>query len=257
MSLGSSSTGATPAQPHVVVVDDEAEVRSLLSRYLSTQSLRVSTAADGGELRALVRSGPVDVVLLDLGLGSEDGLDLLRELRREWHGAVIIVSGRGEAVERIVGLEIGADDYVTKPFDLRELLARIRSVLRRAAGHAPPPAAVASAEASAGKSPALLFSGFRLEPDARRLLDADGAEVALTTGEFDLLLALARAGQRVLSRDQLMNALHGRDAGPFDRAIDAQVGRLRRKLGDPPEQPVLIKSVRGAGYLFAAEVRRG
>jgi DNA-binding response OmpR family regulator len=246
------------ALPHVVVVDDEEEVRVLLQRYLSSQALRVSAVADGAALRELVGAEAVDLVLLDLGLVGEDGLDVLRALRREWHGAVIIVSGRGEAVERIVGLEIGADDYVTKPFDLRELLARIRSVLRRAAPSHGGATGAEPAPANAGRdSPALLFGGYRLEPEARRLLDASGAEVPLTTGEFDLLLALARAAQRVLSRDQLMNALHGRDAGPFDRAIDAQIGRLRRKLGDSAEQPTLIKSVRGAGYLFAADVRKG
>jgi DNA-binding response OmpR family regulator len=245
--------------PHVAVVDDDPEVRALLARYLGGQSLRVSAVGDGAGLRALVRAGPVDVVLLDLGLPGEDGLDVLRALRRDWHGAVIIVSGRGEAVERIVGLEIGADDYVTKPFDLRELLARIRSVLRRAAPAAAVLAPAAPSAVSPADSPverALLFAGFRLEPGARRLVDGTGTEVALTTGEFDLLLALARAGQRVLSRDALMNALHGRDAGPYDRAIDAQVVRLRRKLGDPADRPSLIKSVRGAGYLLAVDVQR-
>ena len=259
MTIG-PAPGAT-ASPHVVVVDDDEEVRVLLQRYLGGQSLRVSVAADGAGLRALIGGGDVDLVLLDLGLAREDGLDVLRELRREWHGAVIIVSGRGEAVERIVGLEIGADDYVTKPFELRELLARIRSVLRRATPGPSPSLQGAGVETHPSEnprqSPVLLFAGFRLEPDARRLLDPAGLEVSLTSGEFDLLLALLRGAQRVLSRDQLMNSLHGRDAGPFDRAIDAQVGRLRRKLGDSAEQPALIKAVRGAGYLFAAEVRRG
>jgi len=261
MTLGTAPGATVPQQPHVVVVDDDEEVRALLQRYLGGQSLRVSAASDGAGLRDLMRGGSVDLVLLDLGLAGEDGLDVLRELRREWHGAVIIVSGRGEAVERIVGLEIGADDYVTKPFDLRELLARIRSVLRRfaLAGGVPSPGTGADvrAPAQAGKSPVLVFAGFRLDPDARRLVDPAGADVSLTSGEFDLLLALLHGAQRVLTRDQLMNSLHGRDAGPFDRAIDAQVGRLRRKLGDSAEQPALIKSVRGAGYLFAAEVRRG
>lgn len=244
MPLGPAPGATVPSPQHVVVIDDDEEVRDLLRRYLGGQSLRVSAAPDGAGLRALLRGGDVDLVLLDLGLAGEDGLDVLRELRRDWHGAVIIVSGRGGAVERIVGLEIGADDFITKPFELRELLARIRSVLRRTG-------------AETGKPSALLFAGFRLEPEARRLLDPAGLEVPLTSGEFDLLLALLQGAQRVLSRDQLMNSLHGHDAGPFDRAIDAQVGRLRRKLGDSAEQPALIKAVRGAGYLFAAEVRRG
>lgn len=255
MTLGPAPGVAVPSPQHVVVIDDDEQVRDLLQRYLTGQSLRVSAASDGAGLRALLRGGDVDLVLLDLGLAGEDGLDLLRDLRREWDGAVIIVSGRGEAVERIVGLEIGADDFVTKPFELRELLARIRSVLRRAV-----PAAGASAQgasAETGKPSVLLFAGFRLEPQARRLLDPAGRELALTSGEFDLLLVLLQGAQRVLTRDQLMNSLHGRDAGPFDRAIDAQVGRLRRKLGDSAEHPALIKAVRGAGYLFAVEVRRG
>jgi DNA-binding response OmpR family regulator len=260
MTLEPAAGTTLHGQPHVVVVDDDEEVRSLLRRYLGTQSLRISVAPDGQGLRALLRGGDVDLVLLDLGLAGEDGLDVLREVRRDWHGAVIIVSGRGEAVERIVGLEIGADDYVTKPFDLRELLARIRSVLRRVpAQRAAPPGEAAEAEPASrsGRPAALLFAGFRLEPDSRRLLDPAGHDVPLTTGEFDLLLALLRGAQRVLTRDQLMNALHGRDAGPFDRAIDAQVLRLRRKLGDPADHPVLIKSVRGAGYLLAVDVHRG
>jgi two-component system OmpR family response regulator len=157
-------------------------------------------------------------------------------------------------VERVVGLELGADDYVTKPFDLRELLARIRSVLRRSALRS----AIAPAQpsASAGGAPAFEFGGFRLEPDARRLLAADGREVALTTGEFDLLHALLQRPNLVLSRDQLMNSVHGREAGPYDRAIDVQIGRLRRKIEADPAHPHLIKSVRGAGYLFAASVTR-
>jgi DNA-binding response OmpR family regulator len=259
MTLEPAAGTTLHGQPHVVVVDDDEEVRALLRRYLGAQSLRVSVAADGAALRSLLRVGDVDLVLLDLGLPGEDGLDVLRELRREWHGAVIIVSGRGEAVERIVGLEIGADDYVTKPFDLRELLARIRSVLRRApaARGEAVDAVDADPGSRSGRPTALLFAGFRLEPEARRLLDPAGHDVPLTTGEFDLLLALLHGAQRVLTRDQLMNALHGRDAGPFDRAIDAQVLRLRRKLGDPADHPVLIKSVRGAGYLLAVDVRRG
>jgi two-component system OmpR family response regulator len=170
----------------------------------------------------------------------------MRELRNQWHGPVIIISGRGESVERVVGLELGADDYVTKPFDLRELLARIRSVLRRAQP-APPsaPATVRGYE----------FEGLRLEVLARRLTGPNGREIALTTGEFELLLALIQRSNQVLTRDQLMNAVHGREAGPYDRAIDVKIGRLRRKLEADPSNPQLIRSVRGAGYLFAPPIR--
>ena len=236
-------------QPHVLVVDDDAEIGGILSRYLGGQGMRVSLAGDGGQLReAMRRLQPIDVVLLDLGLPGEDGLSLIRELRGHWHGPVIIISGRGESVERVVGLELGADDYVTKPFDLRELLARIRSVLRRAQpiAAAPTPAATHGYE----------FEGLRLEVASRRLAGRDGQDIPLTRGEFDLLLVLVERAHQVLSRDQLMNALHGRDAGPFDRAIDVQIGRLRKKIERDPAHPELIKSVRGAGYVFAARIER-
>jgi len=232
--------------PHILVVDDDTEIGALLSRYLSSQGLRVTLAEDGAQLRAAMREQTVDLVLLDLGLPDEDGLSLMRDLRGQWQGPVIIISGRGESVERIVGLELGADDYVTKPFDLRELLARIRSVLRRAR-----PAPAAATASNRGFE----FDGLRLDVPARRLSDRHGDTVPLTAGEFDLLLALLQRPHQVLSRDQLMNAVHGRDAGPFDRAIDVQIGRLRRKLEADPADPQVIKSVRGAGYLFAAAVK--
>lgn len=243
-SLESSNAGL----PHILVVDDDTEIGALLSRYLGSQGLRVSLAEDGSQLRTAMREQAVDLVLLDLGLPDEDGLSLMRDLRGQWQGPVIIISGRGESVERIVGLELGADDYVTKPFDLRELLARIRSVLRRAR---PAPVAAPSTAGSRGFE----FGGLRLDVPARHLSDRHGDTVPLTAGEFDLLLALLQRPHQVLTRDQLMNAVHGRDAGPFDRAIDVQIGRLRRKLEADPTDPQMIKSVRGAGYLFAAAVK--
>jgi len=237
----------TNAAPHVLVVDDDPDITGLVSRYLGGQGLRVSIAADAAHLRETLARGPVDLILLDLGLPDQDGLLLLRELQDEWHGPVIVVSGRGAPAERVVGLELGADDYVTKPFELRELLARVRSVLRRvnADGAREPPAHTLS------------FDGMQLEPAARRLVDRDGRDVALTCGEFDLLLAMLARPNRVLSRDQLMNCMHGRDAGPFDRAIDVQVGRLRRKVELDAAHPRLIQSVRGAGYVLAATVTQG
>lgn len=241
---GSPVDTANTAGLHVLVVDDDAEIGAMLAGYLQSQAMRVSLAADGAGLRAAMQQQAVDLVLLDLGLPDEDGLSLIRDLRSRWQGPVIIVSGRGESVERIVGLELGADDYITKPFDLRELLARIRSVARRTQ---PPPA-------DAARGATYAFAGMRLEVAARRLADRDGADIALTAGEFDLLLALVERPQQVLTRDQLMNTMHGRDAGPFDRAIDVQVGRLRRKLEADPAHPELIKSVRGAGYYFAPVV---
>lgn len=239
---------ALAARPHVVVVDDDLQIGALLSRYLQAQQMEVSIAGDGGQLRELLRGRAADVVLLDLGLPDGDGLELIRELRTRWQGPIIIVSGRGDTVERVVGLELGADDYVTKPFELRELLARIRSVLRRTN---PPRAA-----AGAGQAAGFRFADFHLDTATRSMLRADGTEVALTTGEFNLLIALLERARRTVSRDELMDALHGHAPGPFDRSIDVQVGRLRRKLGDDPAHPRIIKAVRGAGYLFAAEVAR-
>jgi len=230
--------------PRLLVIDDDAEIVALLSRYFGANGYRVTGAANAAQARASIAAHGAELIFLDIGLPDEDGLSLLRHLQAEWRGPVIVVSGRGEAVERVVGLELGADDYVTKPFDLRELLARTRSVLRRAAVRAPEPAA----------SACLTFGGFRLDLAARRLTDADGDEVPLTTGEFELLRALLEKPKQVLSRDELMTRMHGRQAGPFDRSIDVSIGRLRRKIEREPTAPQLIKSIRGAGYLFATEV---
>jgi two-component system OmpR family response regulator len=235
-------------RPNILVVDDEAEIGQLIHRFFSAQGFDVFLAQSAAELRASLQLRSIDLILLDLGLPDADGLTLLRELQSGWRGPVIVVTGRGESVERIVGLELGADDYVTKPFDLRELMARVRSVLRRARP------AVGMGAPDAGARTQLTFDGFRLDVAARRLTSADGQELPLTTGEFDLLLALLQRPNQVLSRDQLMNSVHGRDANPFDRTIDVQIGRLRRKIGDDLANPRLIKSVRGAGYLFAAQV---
>lgn len=243
--MSSPSSDAVPAaQPRLLLVDDDADILALLARYLGANGCKTAAASSAAQARAAVAAGGIDLVLLDLGLPDEDGLSLLRHLQTQWRGPVIVVSGRGEAVDRVVGLELGADDYVAKPFDLRELLARIRSVLRRAT--APPPSPPAAE--------CLAFEGFRLDLSSRRLTDAGGAEIGLTTGEFQLLRALLQRPQQVLSRDELMTALHGREAGPYDRTIDVAVGRLRRKLESDPSAPSLIKAVRGAGYLFAAAV---
>ena len=231
----------------LLVVEDEREITDLLRRYFSGQGFDVSIASEGASMRAILQSEPIDVVLLDLGLPGEDGFALTRFLRETWKGAVIIITGRGESVDRIVGLELGADDYVTKPFDLRELLARVRSVLRRTA------VAETPRSDSTGK---LRFAGFTLNTGARTLTDPAGVDVPLTTGEYDLLCVFLARPDRVLSRDDLMSHLHGRDAGPYDRAIDVGVGRLRRKLEDDVAQPALIKAVRGVGYLFSARVER-
>jgi two-component system, OmpR family, response regulator len=233
-------------QPRVLVVDDDPEISAMLSRYLQGQGLGVRVAQNGAQVRTALSAPDFDVVLLDLGLPDADGLGLMRELRGRWAGPVIIVSGRGESIERVVGLELGADDYVSKPFDLRELLARIRSVLRRA-----------QPAASTEIAQQFTFDGLSLDMATRQLSGRGGEDISLTSGELDLLLALVQRPHQVLSRDQLMNAIHGRDAGPYDRAIDMQIGRLRRKVELDPGNPRLIKSVRGAGYLFASAVQRG
>lgn len=231
----------------ILVVDDEEDIRELLGNCLSGYGFDVAEAPDGASMRAEMARSPADLVLLDLGLPGEDGLSLARELRaRPQAPGIIIVTGRGQPVDRIIGLELGADDYVAKPFDLRELVARVRSVLRRVR----PDAAARPAEAPECFS----FAGWRIDLPSRSLTRPDGGEVPLTTGEFDLLTAFVRHPNRALSRDRLMEIIHGREAGPFDRAIDVQVGRLRRKIERDPADPELIKSVRGVGYLFAARV---
>jgi two-component system, OmpR family, response regulator len=247
----SDPASAETAPRRLLVVDDDPDIVDLLGRYFRGHGFEVSRAADGSAMRIVLAAEIVDLVLLDLGLPGEDGLELLHHLRAEHRCAVIVVTGRGDAVDRVVGLELGADDYVAKPFDLRELLARVRSVLRRSGATEPP--RVVAASSTTG----IRFEGFQLDPTSRRLHAPNGDEIVLTTGEFELLEAFIEQPNRVLSRDSLMNRIHGREAGPFDRAIDVQVGRLRRKLEPDNDPPQLIKAVRGAGYLFAGRVERG
>jgi DNA-binding response OmpR family regulator len=232
---------------HIAVLDDEPDITQLIARYLGTQGYRVSQTHSGAALLALMKSDAPALVLLDLGLPGEDGLAIARTLREHHRCGLVIVSGRGEAVDKVVGLEIGADDYVAKPFDLRELLARVKAVLRRLDPGTTAPAPVA---APAG----FRFAGFALDLAARRVVAADGGEVVLTAGEFDLLATMCRHPQRVLSRDFLLDATRGREAGPFDRTIDVQIGRLRRKFEAAAPGVLLVKSVRGAGYMLAAAV---
>ncbi len=234
--------------PHILVVDDDREIRDLLARFLERHRIRVTAVRDGREARRAWTNGHYHLVVLDLMLPGETGLDLARWMRSQSDIPIVMLTAMGEETDRIIGLELGADDYVPKPFNPRELLARIRAVLRRAgdAGeHRADPAARA-----------LLFNGWTLEPARRRLLNPDGAEVALTGGEYDLLLALVERANRVLTRDMLLDLLRGRQDGPFDRAIDVAVSRLRRKLEDDGRNAQLIKTVRGGGYVLAATVER-
>jgi DNA-binding response OmpR family regulator len=244
MTISSSHAPSTIAPAHLLVVDDDTEIAQILSHYFSSQGFRVSTAGDGVRMRHVLDSEPVDIVMMDIGLPGEDGFSLTRNLREHWHGPVIIVTGRGESVDRVVGLELGADDYVTKPFDLRELLARVRSVLRRTSS---PP------RTNTGR---LSFDGCVLNPQAHSLSGPQGESIPLTSGEFALLRFFVEHANQVLTRDQLMTHIHGRDAGPFDRSIDVQIGRLRRKIEPDPANPQRIKSIRGTGYLFSPTVRR-
>ncbi|NMJ39919.1 response regulator [Roseomonas sp. JC162] len=234
--------------PHILVVDDDREIRDLLSRFLEKQGMRVTAARDAREARKAWPLGRYHLVVLDLMMPGEPGLDFARWLRSQSDVPIVILTAMGEETDRIVGLELGADDYVAKPFNPRELLARIRAVLRRASG-----------EGAAKEPPAkvIRFAGWTLEPGRRRLLNPDGAEVSLTGGEYELLLVLVERPNRVLTRDMLMDLLRGRQAGPFDRAIDVAVSRLRRKLEDDGRNPTLIKTVRGGGYVLAATVERG
>ena len=246
------------APPHIAVLDDEADITQLLAGYLANHGFRITQLHSGHDLMALMAADAPALVLLDLGLPGEDGFAIARQLREHWRCGLVIVTGRGDAVDKVVGLEVGADDYVTKPFDLRELLARIKAVLRRLS----PEAAVSGAAPVAPAPPAAplretyRFAGWQLDVSARSLLGADGQDVMLTSGEFDLLCAFVRHPGRVLSRDFLLEHTRGREAGPFDRTVDVQVGRLRKKLEVDTEQPQIIKSVRGAGYILVPPVSR-
>ena len=234
------------------MLDDEVEITQLLAGYLQAQGYRVTQVHNGAALMHTMRTDTPVLVLLDLALPGEDGFVIARQLREHWQCGLVIVSGRGDAVDKVVGLEIGADDYVTKPFDLRELLARIKAVLRRMA-----PSSAAAAQAAAPVTPQrnhYRFDRWLLDSGARRLRNSRGDEVALTSGEFDLLLTFVLHAGRVLSRDFLLEHTRGRAAGPYDRTIDVQVGRLRKKLERNAADPQIIKSVRGAGYILVPTV---
>ena len=232
----------------IVIVDDEADVRETLEEYLVMQGYAVS-AMDGGQaLRTAIEAGEsFDLALLDITMPGEDGLSLARFLREQGDTGVIMVTASGETVDRIVGLEIGADDYLAKPVDLRELLARVKAVLRR----------LSASQSSEGSDPAedanrvVAFGRCRLDLDAHKLLDEDGDELTLTAMEFDLLKAFAERPNRVLTRNQLLELAHDRSLAPFDRSIDIRIARIRRKIERDPGKPQVIKTVRGAGYVFS------
>ena len=235
-----------PAPTRLLLVDDEASLREPLAEYLSRQGFAVSQAESAASARSLLLNETPDLALLDIMMPGEDGLSLCRHLIEAKDLPVIFLTARGEATDRIVGLEIGADDYVVKPFEPRELVARIKSVLRRASRGGPPPQEDALYE----------FEGWRLDPVKRRLTDPQGAVVSISAAEFRLLVAFVSNPRKVLDRDRLLDMVQGREAHLFDRAVDNQVSRLRRKLDEDTREPRLIQTVRGGGYVLAADVRR-
>jgi DNA-binding response OmpR family regulator len=227
---------------HLVIVDDEPDLRELVQTYLSRHGYAVS-AVDGGDgLRKLMAQRPVDLAILDVNMPGQDGVSLARELRAAGPIGIIMLTANSDSVDKVVGLEVGADDYVTKPFDPRELLARVRSVLRRASAHEQAPATLGR-EVAIGKT--------RLNLDSRKLFDGDGSELPLTAMEFDLLRTFVEHPNRVLNRDQLLELAHNKEADVFDRSIDTRIVRLRQKIEEDPRRPQAIKTVRGAGYMFA------
>ncbi len=233
-------------RPHLLIVDDDREIRSLLSQYLEKNDFRTTAVADGREMRRVLDRSAVDLIVLDLMLPGEDGLTLCRELRTHSQVPIIMLTARGEDVDRIVGLEVGADDYLPKPFNPRELLVRIRAVLRRAANAPRDP----NPQVVRGFS----FAGWTLDTTRRTLTDAAGKEVLLSGAEYRLLAVLLSAGNRVLSRAQLTELLRGREADPFDRSIDVRVSRLRQLLGEDARAPQIIKTVYGEGYVIGVPV---
>ncbi|MBA3034031.1 MAG: response regulator [Gammaproteobacteria bacterium] len=231
---------ATSALPRILIVDDDPALRELLTNYLVANGYDVAAVGDGTAMRAAVADGMPDAIVLDLMLPGEDGLALTRLLRAQSTVPILMLSARGEEVDRVIGLEVGADDYLAKPFGPRELLARLRALLRRGQSAPTEPAATA---------PQPQFGPFSLDLASRRLLK-DGVEIRLTGAEFDLLAAFLARPNRVLSRDTLVDLLKGYDRDPFDRSIDIRVTRLRRKIETDPSAPAYIRTVRGEGYLF-------
>jgi DNA-binding response OmpR family regulator len=239
------------ANVQILVVDDEAEVRALLRKCFEREGFQVVEAKDGAELRARIEQHPISLVTLDLTLGGEDGLELAREIRAKCNVPIVMISGKGDTIDRVVGLELGADDYIAKPFQLREVLARVRAVLRRYAPAEAPAAHAASAHER------YAFADMVLDVTGRELTrGAAGTLQELTTAEFNLLEIFLKRPHRVLSRDNIMDLLKGHEWSPVDRSIDALVGRLRKKVEPDADHPRLIKTVRGVGYAFTSDVKR-
>jgi DNA-binding response OmpR family regulator len=233
--------------PHIVVVDDEASSREMVGDYLGMHGFKVTLCDGGASLRETIKSAKADLVVLDLNMPEEDGLSIVRDLKQRSRVPIIMLTATASPIDRVVGLELGADDYIAKPCELRELLARIRSVLRRSQ---PEPAAGASGQAA---RPVVRFGTKWLDLDARVLRDDEDNEHPLTNSEFSLLKAFADNPKRVLSRDRLLDLANARDPEAFDRAIDVRITRIRKKIEPDPEHPSVIRTIRGAGYLFSPD----
>ncbi len=234
--------------PSIIVVDDDPDIRETLKTYFEGNDFAVTEAEDGSALRALVEQHSFDLCILDLKMPGEDGLSLCRFLRETTNMGVVMLTGAGDSIDRVIGLEVGADDYIAKPFELREVLARVRSVLRRAA----PAEKVVLTDTPSAEPTAKTFSfgPFNVNPNSRYLEGNGGDPIALSPMEFDLIKAFAERPDRVLSRDALLELAHGRDWDPFDRSIDVRVTRLRKKIEKDPSYPRYIKTVRGVGYIY-------
>jgi two-component system, OmpR family, response regulator len=238
----------TQVLPHVLAVDDDPAMRQLIAEYLGENELRVSTASSGNEMMVALAEHAIDVIVLDLRLAGEDGMQLARKVREDSTVPIIMVTGKKDEADRVMGLELGADDYITKPFSPRELLARVRAVLRRYR------TMQEAAPARENKPRAFRFAGWELNLRTRRLADPQGVRIELTLGEFGLLQAFCSAPQRILSREQLLELSRLDSAEVYDRSIDVQILRLRRKIEPNPSQPAYVKTERGAGYLFDVPV---
>lgn len=237
---------------HILIVDDEPAIRDLLRDCFELDGYAVTEAESGAEAMSKLLGGTVDLVTLDLKLGGENGLEIARDMRAKCNVPIVMITGKGDTIDRIVGLELGADDYIAKPFHVREVLARVRAVLRRYEG---PVAGIDTASGSSAEA-IVAFDRWRLDPFRRELKADDGTDQALTTAEFNMLKMFVDRPGRTLTRDNIMDLLKGHDWSPFDRSIDTLIVRLRRKIETQPDTPRLIKTVRGVGYVFAGDVRR-
>ena len=235
---------------HILVVDDDPQIGDLIKDYLEQHGYRVSTARDGREMQKIMNKTKIDLVVLDLMLPGEDGLTLCKKLRADSDVMIIMLSAMGEEPDRVVGLEVGADDYVSKPFSPRELLARIKALARRTTG----PLAEQRKTRRLSELPNIRFKNWTLNRNRRHLIAPDGVTVPLSAGEYELLLAFIENPKRTLNRDQLLDLTRGRESGPFDRTIDVQVARLRKKIEEDPKHPQIIITMRGDGYQFDADI---